>query len=76
MICPLLVALLWITSLANAMTPTVAPVTEKGVRIAETQDPAYEAEIATLSTGDVVVVWFDSALFQEQKIQNHRHEQP
>ena len=66
MIRPLLVALLWITSLANVLTPTVAPVTEKGVWVAETQDPAYEAEIATLSTGDVVVVWFDSALFQLQ----------
>ena len=67
MIRPLLVALLWITSLANAMTPAIPfPVTEKGVRIAETQDNSYEAEIATLSTGDVVVVWFDSTLFQLQ----------
>ena len=48
------------------MTPTIPFVTEMGVQIAETQDPAYEAEIATLSTGDVVVVWFDPTLFQLQ----------
>ena len=65
MICPLLVALLWVT-LTNAMTPTIPFVTEMGVQIAETQDPAYEAEIATLSTGGVVVVWFDPTLYQLQ----------